>query len=152
VASYRHFAAALSAAFTALGVSAHTTPSRRGTSSSAACYLATSQADLAVGATKLSGSAQVWERDTVLQHGSFVISRDVALEAGLTRLDAEGERALEAGTCTIEDVTGRRPGIGELVQAACAGFAFALGIALEPGEWTPDELAAARDLEPRFRV
>jgi lipoate-protein ligase A len=152
VASYRHFAAALADAFLALGVTAEVTPSKRGAASSAACYLATSQADLAVGASKLSGSAQVWERDTVLQHGSFVVSRDVALEAGLTRLDAAGETALGATTCTIEEVTGRRPDPGELVQAVCAGFAFALGIALEPDDWAPDEVAAAHDLEQRFRV
>ena len=36
---------------------------------------------------KLSGSAQVWLHDTVLQHGSFVITRDVAREAAVFGLD-----------------------------------------------------------------
>jgi lipoyl(octanoyl) transferase len=152
VASYRHFAAALADAFIALGVPAEATPPRKGAKDSAACYLASSQADLAVGASKLSGSAQVWERDSVLQHGSFVVSRDVALESALTRLDSDGEKALATQTCTIEDVTGRRPETGELVQAVCAGFAYELGIALEPALWAEEEIATARDLEPRFRV
>ena len=42
----------------------------------AACYLQATQADLSLGAAKLSGSAQVWEGDSVLQHGSFVMSRE----------------------------------------------------------------------------
>ena len=152
VASYRHLAAALADAFLALGVPAQVMPAKRGRQASAACYLATSQADVAVGASKLSGSAQVWEGEAVLQHGSFVITRDTDLEAALTRLSPEDADALRDGSCTIADVTGRRPEPAELVQAVVGGFANALGVGFEPCEWTAEEAAAAHDLEPRFRV
>ncbi len=152
VASYRHLAAALAEAFGALGVEAEVTSARRGLPASAACYLATTQADLAVGASKLSGSAQVWDRDAVLQHGSFVVSRDPLLEAALTRLGADQASALETGTCTIEGMTRRRPSAEELREAVVAGFERALGISFEPGSWTGLESERARDLEPRFRV
>lgn len=152
VASYRYFAEALAAAFAALGVPAEVTPSRRRAAASAACYLATTQADLAVGASKLSGSAQVWEGEAVLQHGSFVVSRDVAAEAEVTRLDADAAARLAAETCTIEQYTGRRPGREQLAAALTSAFESTLGIELMPGGWRRDELEEARDLEQRFRL
>ncbi len=152
VASYRHLGAALAGAFRRLGVPAEVTGTKRGSAASAACYLATTQADLAVGSTKLSGSAQVWEGDAVLQHGSFVIARDAGLEAALTRLDAAAAAALAAQTCTIEQFTGVRPSSAQLEDAVVSGFEAALGIGLRPGGWSEAELASARDLEPRFRV
>ena len=80
VASYRHFAAALAAAFRGLGVEAAVADATRGERGSASCYLASTQADLVAGASKLSGSAQVWDGEAVLQHGSFAVSRDAAGE------------------------------------------------------------------------
>jgi lipoate-protein ligase A len=151
VASYRHFAVALAETFASLGIPAEVTTSTRGRASTAACYLATTQADLAVGASKLSGSAQVWEGDAVLQHGSFVISRDVAAEAAVTRLDAGDAARLAAATCTIEGYTSRRPSPGKVREATVSAFERTLGIVLEPGEWTESELRAARNLESRFR-
>lgn len=151
VASYRHFAVALTEAFSLLGIPAEVTHSKHGRASSAACYLATTQADLAVGASKLSGSAQVWEGEAVLQHGSFVVSRDVAAEAAVTRLDVEDTARLAAATCTIEDYISARLIYGEVAEAVARAFERALGVTLEPGEWTEAELATAQDLEPRFR-
>ena len=152
VASYRHIAGGLAAAFRLLAVPAVVTPSARGRRSSASCYMATTQADLSVGASKLSGSAQVWEADAVLQHGSFVVSRDVELESALTRLSGQEREELARSACTIEGVSGVRPPIVEIEAAIAEGFESALGVAFEPGTFTARELAAARDLDQRFRV
>ena len=152
VASYRHFATALSAAFRDLGVDTQVTEASRGQRGSASCYLASTQADLVVGASKLSGSAQVWEREAVLQHGSFVVSRDVAFEAALLRLPPDQRALLEAETSTLASVTGSRPSTGRIEEAIADGFESGLGIVLEPGTYSEAELHVARDLDQRFRV
>lgn len=151
-ASYRHFGAALVAAYVKLGVAAELTDAHRGRKGSPACYLAATQADLSLAGAKLSGSAQVWHEGACLQHGSFVVSRDVAREAAVFGLDADAAAALAEGAVTIEGVTGRRPEEGELVRAVTGAFGDALGIDLEPGVLSPDEEELARTLLPAAGV
>jgi lipoate-protein ligase A len=152
VGSYRFFASALVAAYRDLGVETQVANATRGQSGSASCYLASTQADLVAGACKLSGSAQVWEHGAVLQHGSFVVSRDVELEAVLLRLTAKQEALLAASTRTLADIMGSRPPIAQVEEAVVIGFESALGITLEPGTFSDVELEAARHLDKRFRV
>lgn len=151
-ASYRHLCAALAEAYRRLGVDASVTERDRAASSSAACYLTTTRADLSLGAMKLSGSAQVWHGDTVMQHGSFTVSRDVGREARIFRLSAEDAEHLAEGSATIEAVTGRRPALREIQDAVVDAFGDVLGIHIEPGELHEQELQAALDLEDRVRV
>ena len=92
-ASYRLLCSALAETYRLLGVDAELTARPRGDGSSAACYLHATQADLSLGMAKLSGSAQVWSGDTVLQHGSFTRSRDIEREAAVFRLSPAGRRA-----------------------------------------------------------
>lgn len=146
-ASYRHLSAALAAAYRALGVPAELTARQRGRKGAGACYLHATQADLSIGAAKLSGSAQVWKGDAVLQHGCFVISRDAAAEGEVFGLDAESTEELAGGTATLEGVLGRRPSLGEIAGAVAGAFERALGIELKPGTLTREEVTAAE----RFR-
>lgn len=151
-ASYRALCGALVEAYRALGVPADLTPRPRGERGAGACYLHATQADLSLGVAKLSGSAQVWHRESCLQHGSFVISRDVRLEAALFRLGEAGERALVDQTRTILDVTGVRPDEDELREAVVGGFSRAFGIRFDAGGLTADEHEHARDALERYRV
>lgn len=145
-ASYRHLAAALAAAYGLLGVSAGLTDGRP-TAGSAACYLSSAGADLAVAGRKLSGSAQVWSGGTVLQHGSFVRSRDVDLEARLFRLDETGRRRLESDTLTLSTaMEGGIPSVDRIIGAVVEGFRMALGITVIPGEWSTFEANLAGEL------
>lgn len=127
-ASYRMLCGALVEAFREAGVPADLTGRPRGKKGAGACYLHATHADLSLGATKLSGSAQVWSKDSCLQHGSFVISRDVELEAAVFGLDAEGKAALEGTTATISGALGRRPAQDELTGALTRGLARGLGV------------------------
>jgi lipoyl(octanoyl) transferase len=145
-ASYRHLGRALLAAYERLGVRAELTAAHRGRRGSAACYLAATQADLLLAGAKLSGSAQVWSDGACLQHGSFVVTRDVAREAAVFRLDAQAAEALERGTVTIAGATGRAPSSDEIVSAVVGGFSAELGIVLEASELTAEELRTAREL------
>lgn len=150
-ASYRFLSTALAEAYHALGVDAALTARDRGMRSGS-CYLHTTAADLSLGAAKLSGSAQVWDRDSCLQHGSFVISRDLAREAGVFALDGDGAGALASATTTIAEVLGGRPAEVEIIGAVCGALEGTLGIALIDGVLSEDELEAASSLRTDFSV
>lgn len=145
-ASYRHLGQALLAAYVGLGVPAELTAGHAGRKGSAACYLAATQADLSLAGAKLSGSAQVWAEGAVLQHGSFVVSRDVEREASVFRLTRDAAEALCHDAVTIEGATGERPAIDALREAVVSGFESALGIELEPGTLSAEEEECARSL------
>ncbi|MDR3685560.1 MAG: biotin/lipoate A/B protein ligase family protein [Coriobacteriia bacterium] len=145
-ASYRMLCSALAETYRLLGVDAALTARPRGDGSSAACYLHATPADLSLGLAKLSGSAQVWTADTVLQHGSFARSRDVAREAAVFRLSTQAARRLAAETTTLADTLGEAPSLERIIDAAVAGVQAALGVRLERGPLTAEELELAAGL------
>ena len=145
-ASYRLLCGGLVEAYRELGVAAALTPRPRGDGSSAACYLHATAADLSLGALKLSGSAQVWSGSTVLQHGSFTLTRDVEREARVFRLNLHDAARLAHETTTIVDSLGRRPSQGELEAAVVTGIAYGLDIMLERGEASTRECELAQSL------
>ena len=145
-ASYRFLCSALAETYRRLGVDAALTARPRGDGSSAACYLHATPADLSLGLAKLSGSAQVWAGDTVLQHGSFTRSRDVALEAAVFRLPPDAAVRLAAVTTTLADALGEAPPYEAIVDAACQGVERALGVKLAPGEVSASETERAQAL------
>jgi len=145
-ASYRMLCGGLVAAYRALGVEAALTSRPRGDGSSAACYLHATPADLSLDALKLSGSAQVWHGSTVLQHGSFTISRDVAREARVFRLADSDAQRLADETVTLSSVLESLPSPDELVSAVVAGIERDLGVTLEVQGLTQREVEMARGL------
>jgi len=151
-ASYRYLSAALAEAYRLLGIPAELTARSRGAKGSGACYLHTTPADLSLGAAKLSGSAQVWRADAVLQHGCFVISRDIPAEAEVFGLAGDGAADLERSTATLEGALGCRPDLEHVAEAVVAGFESALGVVLERGEPSRAECDAARAFAPEHRV
>jgi lipoate-protein ligase A len=146
-ASYRWLSRALVAAYVSLGLDAALVARPGGQpGSTAACYLHATQADLALGATKLSGSAQVWCGDTVLQHGSFTLSRDVARDASVFRLTPDEARRLEEDAATLSGVLGRAPTVQTIELAVVRGVETELGVELVSGGYLDCELREAREL------
>lgn len=152
VASYRFLATALADTYRRIGVSAEITSRPRGKRATAACYLHATHADLSLGAAKLSGSAQVWQGDACLQHGSFVRSRDVDAEARVFRLDAEDAARLRESAATLEDVLGQAPSFETIAAAVVGAFEESLGIALVPGALSGSEIAHAEAARRCFAV
>jgi lipoate-protein ligase A len=151
-ASYRVLCQGLASAYQAIGIDAHLTARARGVATSGACYLHATQADLSLGAAKLSGSAQVWLRDACLQHGSFVVSRDVAREAAVFRLSQNAADELASATQTIESALGER-GDPEMLRAAIvSGIAEGLGVRLVQGDFTAAEIERAMASVSTYRV
>lgn len=145
-ASYRTLCSALVEAYALLGVSASLTRQERRDSASSACYMLASLADVSLGSSKLSGSAQVWASDTVLQHGSFVRSRDLDREANVFGLSSAERDKLSATTSTLSDALGYAPDAEAIGDAVCEAFERVLGVSLDMGEPSPSEEAAARRL------
>jgi lipoate-protein ligase A len=151
-ASYELLCGGLAAAYHRLGVDACLTSRPRGSRDSAACYLHATHADLSLGVRKLSGSAQVWLQDTVLQHGSFILSRDITREASVFRLTAEERERLDHETVTLDSALGARPSRDEVRAAIAHGFAESLGVILEPGEPSAAEFEMATRLHHEMLV
>lgn len=151
-ASYRHLCGALVAAYEELGVAAGLTSRPRGERGSAACYLHATNADVSLGAQKLSGSAQVWHRDSVLQHGSFVIDRDLGREARVFGLTGEESLTLAATTATLADTLEKPPPREEVSDAIRNGFERALGVRFETAHPTAAEEALATTLMKETEV
>lgn len=151
-ASYRMLCAALVEAYRELGVAADLTGRPRGERAAGACYLHATHADLSFGVAKLSGSAQVWSGTSCLQHGSFVISRDVVREASVFRLEPSGVEALDRSTETILGVLDRRPAEAEMLSGIVTGVARGLGVRLDEDTLTTAESEAADELVATFRL
>jgi len=151
-ASYRHLSAALVAAYRGLGVDATLTDRHRGSPDSAACYLHATRADLSLGESKLSGSAQTWVGSTVLQHGSFTLRRDTAREAEVFRLDDEARCALETTAITLEQAGATLPPVDRLPAVLAQSMAEGLAVHLQHGELTADELETADALYADVQV
>lgn len=149
-ASYRHLCEALAEAYRRLGIDAALTSRPRGTAASAACYLHATKADLSLGALKLSGSAQVWHKDTVLQHGSFTLTRDIEREARLFQLDEQGQARLAGETVTLADALSVPPSRDKVMQAIERAFVTTFDIEFTPGELTREERALAETLVSSF--
>jgi lipoate-protein ligase A len=145
-ASYRHLSAALAEAYTLLGVPAQITARSRGEKGAGACYLHATPADLSLGAAKLSGSAQVWKDDAVLQHGCFAISRDVDAEAEVFRLDSARRSALGDTTATLVGVLGAAPSVDVITEAVIEAVERVLCVTLEPGSFTGEERTMAASM------
>jgi lipoate-protein ligase A len=142
-ASYRYLSAALAEAYRSLGVEAELTARSRGRAGAGACYLHATQADLSLGAAKLSGSAQVWKGDAVLQHGCFIVARDVAAESEVFLLDAGARAELSRTTATLSDALGTRPSREAIAEAVAGAVERTLGVVLEPGDLSVEERSLA---------
>lgn len=142
-ASYRYLSAALARAYSALGIEAEMTSHDRASAPSAACYLATTRADLSLGASKLSGSAQVWKGSTVLQHGSFTRSRDIGRESAVFGLSSEESELLTSQAVTMDRVLAEVPSFESIARAVVDAFATEFGITFVEDEWTSLEASLA---------
>ncbi len=147
-ASYRLIAGALTEAYRELGV--EVAPSLRSPrSSSAACYLTAMGGDLARDGVKLSGSAQVWLRDTCLQHGSIVRSRDVGLEARALGLGSSERARYESCCGDLRSILGTLPSMTDIESALREAFARVFKVSFVEGELSEyeREMAAAIELD-----
>lgn len=108
--------------------------------------------DLLAAGAKISGSAQVRRRGTLLQHGTILLGADVARIAEFLPLSEKKQKekqiknAAERVTC-LDAVLGREVSFESAVEAMRAGFERWAGHPLRPTAPDPSVLELARRLE-----
>lgn len=122
---------------------------------SAACFDSPSWYELVVEGRKIAGSAQTRQKGVVLQHGSVLLDMDIELLFQLLQFPSERVRdRLKASfhnkATAINDILrdlNREPVTLEKVEEAfLKGISEGLGVHLEKGELTPDEVKCANQL------
>lgn len=144
IKSHQMLSEALALGLKQLGLQAKLTKTRR-SSGTSACFDAPSLAELTVNRKKVIGSAQMRNKNTILQHGSIPL-----------RLDPD---KLQAVLRTKSDIKRKAAGLDELIGAVALplsldalkeaikkGFEQRFGVTLQAGELTEEELALARRL------
>ncbi|MGX4584438.1 lipoate--protein ligase family protein [Paenibacillus chitinolyticus] len=122
---------------------------------SAACFDSPSWYELVVEGRKVAGSAQVRQKNVVLQHGSILLELDVEQLFGLLlfsndRIAERMKQSFVQKAVAINDLlrsAGLAPvTLGDVETAFRAGVAEGMGIELENGALTPYELELAEEL------
>jgi len=111
--------------------------------------------DVVVNNKKISGSAQTWRKQAFLQHGTLMYATDLdALEKSLKpmreKLEAHGVKSIRERVTTASIELNRVVTRVEVVNALITGFKRALGVELEPGGFTEEELELAAKLREKY--
>jgi len=109
------------------------------------CFSSAGRYELMAGGRKLVGSAQCRSRGWLMQHGSILLgSGHVSLPRYLIGADIEKEMAqLQGATVDCATLLGYDLSAGDLAPTFAAGFARELGISLEDGRMSEEELERA---------
>ncbi|WP_425059198.1 Octanoyltransferase LipM [Sporomusa carbonis] len=156
-ASYRYFSEGLLAGLKRLGIDASLSMPRaaygrtKRQQASAACFDAPSHYEITVQGRKLAGSAQVRKNGVILQHGSILLAFDPGRVAALLNLPSPAMKEAVAAmlakrAVSVTEIAGREITRDEACQAMLAAFGPALGVELEPGRLSEQEVAAAAEL------
>lgn len=152
--SYNRLSEGLVLGLQRLGLDAAKAPAsnRAGPDLSPVCFEVPSAYEIIVGAYKVMGSAQSRRGGYVLQHGSLPLHGDITRLVDVLAVDSEAGRdslrqILRQRAATVETLLGRRVTFWEAATVLIDGLTSALGVNLEEGELTPDELALAQRLQ-----
>jgi len=139
--TYRLIASALVSALRRLGIdarSAQPTAQAPGAARSTLCFAEVSQHEIAVGATKLVGSAQLRRRGAFLQHGSILLRAHPERAAR-----AAAAAAASARFAGLEDLLGRAVALEEVDRAVVSGFETIFAAELRRGDLSDAERVRA---------
>lgn len=110
-----------------------------------ACFARPTRYDLVAGGRKLCGNAQRRRGRWLLNHGSMPLDDGYRALLPLLR-DAREAAAFETQSVTLAALADPPPSRAELVEAIAAAFAELLGVTVEPGAATDEEIARADEL------
>jgi len=112
--------------------------------------------NIIVGGKKISGNAQAWRKNVILQHGTFLVRVDLSRMFTVLKVPWPGSledivRRAEGKITSVERELGRHISIQEAYEALLEGFREALGVELEEGELTErEEELALRLYEEKY--
>lgn len=112
--------------------------------------------DVVINGKKVSGSAQARRKKALLQHGTLMYNTDLltlsrALKAPKEKLISHGVTSIFERVTTLSRELGRAISREEVIKALIRGFSKALGVELEPGQYTSEELKLANELLSKYR-
>ncbi len=121
----------------------------------AACFAASTQADVRCGNRKVCGSAQLRKGGAVLQHGSILLKDRSSLHFDLLRFRSEEERSsslrrYRERCASLQDL-GLEASWEEVAGCFRRGFEESFGIRLRKGELREEEERRWRTLIPSYR-
>lgn len=134
---YRCLCQALQKGLGNLGVA--TTADKLTPQSGFSCFAGVAAGDLAWQGKKFLGSAQAWQGQSFLQHGSLILTPQQELWQQLLRMLGQ-ETSLPL--TSLQEILGELPSLATLKQALRRGLEEELGIVLQAGDFTPWERAA----------
>lgn len=143
MASYELLCEPILAAFERMGVDAGYAEEERPAIYQPCCYLRAVHPahDVMAGGKKISGNAQYRQRDAVIQHGSLSYDLTPERHLGVFGDPVSSARFTDRVTSIREQAGIDRADAIEYLEDALRRWSGA-----DPGEWTADELARARDL------
>ncbi len=106
------------------------------------CFAEPAAGEVIARGCKLVGSAQRYEKRTILQHGSILLD---GLQEDVARI-ASVPFDLANRATNVRSLLGAVPPMAEIVAAIAAGFAPLCGGALEPSSLSPGEAVRAAEL------
>ncbi|MDI6874633.1 lipoate--protein ligase family protein [Candidatus Solincola sp.] len=123
--------------------------------SGAACFAASTQADLRCGDRKICGSAQLRRGGAVLQHGSILLKDRSELHFGLLRFEGEEERLSSLRdyrrNCASLEELGVNASWEEVAECFRRGFEESFAVRLREGGLEAGEEQRWRSLIPSYR-
>ncbi len=144
--SYSQISACLQAWLQGLGVTVQAAGLAKFRPQSSHCFLEPGAKEILIDGKKLIGSAQVRQRHAFLQHGAVLLDLDDRLWQGLWP-EADSGRFT-----SLKAVLGRSLQPAEWEDSLPQAFAQGFGAKLEVRDFSPQELALAQELAPRYQV
>ncbi len=147
LSTYRQISLALLAGLHNLNVTAAWSAGHAATSASAACFDTPADYEITVRGRKLIGSAQTRMRGAILQHGSLLLSADVARLYAVLNLDAAiSSTSLAERMIALDEAAEQHIDFDTCASALVAGFCTTWHIRFTPGELTSAEATLAQTL------
>lgn len=151
--SYRVISQGLLEGFRLLGIEAELTAphSKPRGEHTAACFDSPSDYELVIHGKKVAGSAQVRKQGVILQHGSILLDLDIEALFSVLRFPSDQVRKkwkddFRNKAVAIQPILQRDVSIEEVTQAFFDGFQKGMGIQLEMGELSLEEIELAKRL------
>jgi lipoyl(octanoyl) transferase len=114
------------------------------------CFSSTARSEVVFGERKVVGSAQRRLRNSFLQHGSILVSRQHRHMVDCLRLDSERRirylEILDRNAISLEEAWGRPVTWEGLAKGFSDRFAAAIGVAFTPATLTAHEASVAKKL------
>lgn len=131
-----------------VGVSADMQPEMPSRSTKGAvCFAVPSRYEIVWQGRKLVGSAQTRRSNAFLQHGSILLSADLAAICAIHGLPGEYQQDLALRMVTLQEILGKTPPLSELAGNLTAGMTEALGVTWQPTDLSDKEKQMAGELK-----